>query len=445
MNPGYRDYHDHFNLLIEAALSAADPAEAVKRHMWRKKHTLWIDSSSFNLQHRKVYIISVGKAAVAMSSAAVEVLGDVVTGGVVIAKRDEGNLAKDRNSSEISDNIVIRFGGHPISDIASIEATSMAIDLIKYANQDDLVICLISGGASALLTQPRLSLLQWQKLIDALLTCGCSINELNTVRKQLDKVKGGGLAAIAEPAKCLTLILSDVVGNPLDVIGSGPTVANPDDPTMARQILVRYKVEAFLSPEIWSAVDEALSAAESFKRPSLDNVHNVIIGDIGQAARAAGTMATDLGFNASLLTTHLEGEARVVGRVVAALAKDAPSNSCLIFGGETTVTLRGHGYGGRNQELALAAGIAMDGWNQVVVASFATDGDDGPTDAAGAIVTGETVSIARSRGIDPFIYLDQNDSYHFFGEVGGLIKTGPTGTNVNDLVIILKYGVEEDS
>jgi hydroxypyruvate reductase len=311
--------------------------------------------------------------------------------------------------------------------------------MVEQAGKSDLVLCLISGGASALLTQPIVSLSDWQDIVNALLASGCTINELNTVRKQLDTVKGGGLARLIAPAQCVSLILSDVVGNPIDMIGSGPTVPATAPPGAAREVLHRYHLDVSLPSEVRLHVVSRLDTAALEPPPRTFPVTNVIIGDVRLAARAAVKAAGELGFSAHLLTANLEGEAREVGRVAAALAKDAPAGTCLVLGGETTVTLRGGGKGGRNQELALAAAIALDGYANTVVASFSTDGDDGPTDAAGAMVTGHTLPLARSQGIDARSYLDNNDSYNFFTQVDGLIQTGQTGTNVNDLLYILKY------
>jgi hydroxypyruvate reductase len=313
------------------------------------------------------------------------------------------------------------------------------IELVKGATAGDLVLCLISGGASALLTRPVIPLADWQEVVDRLLASGCTIQELNGVRKQLDEVKGGGLARMIAPAACVSLILSDVVGNPLDVIGSGPTTPNPESAAAALAVLERYGMREKLPAATWVHVENYLMQQMDSVLPAGEGVQHVIIGDVRQAAEAAAGAAAEMGFTAQVLTAQLEGEAREVGRVAAALAKDAPVNSCLILGGETTVTLRGDGMGGRNQELALAAAIALDGVPDVALASFATDGDDGPTGAAGAVVTGETAGLAHARQFDPHDYLARNDSYTFFNQLGGLIRTGPTGTNVNDLVLILKY------
>jgi hydroxypyruvate reductase len=339
----------------------------------------------------------------------------------------------------VSNNLFVYQASHPVTDERGVNATAKAIELAKRAQGGDVVLCLISGGASALFAHPLIPLSDWQQLTNQLLASGCTINELNAVRKQLDEVKGGGLLKLAAPATCISLILSDVVGNPLDVIGSGPTVPNPDDPATALRVLRRYNMQDKLATDLWIKVSDKLEEIEGSKPGAYPPSYNYVIGDVQLAAEAAQKTATELGFHSVLLTSHLEGEAREVGRVVAALAKDMQPSDCMILGGETTVTLKGNGLGGRNQELALSAALAIDGWEKLVLASFATDGDDGPTDAAGAIVTGLTITRAESQGLDPVAYLDSNDSYHFFNQTGGLIITGQTGTNVNDLIFLLKY------
>jgi glycerate 2-kinase len=388
----------------------------------------------------EIYLISVGKAAIAMGRAADEILGEGLSQGVVITKHNPLPSQDNQGESESWPGAIQLFNaGHPLSDESSIKATAAAIDLLKQTTAQDLVLCLISGGTSSLLTQPTIQLDQWRLLVDQLLASGCTINELNSVRKRLDRVKGGGLARIAFPAQCFSLILSDVVGNPLDMIGSGPTAYNPDSPDRALRILERYNLKEKLPKHVWKSVTMALMQSEQNGDQSDPLAENIIVGDVRLAAKAAVRKAAELGFKATLLTAHLEGEAKEVGKLAAALAKDAPERSAIVLGGETTVKLKGDGLGGRNQELALAAAIALEGWPRRVVAGFATDGDDGTTDAAGAIATADTVSQAHFAGIDPMIYLDNNDSYSFFREIGGHIRTGPTGTNVNDLVLILNY------
>ena len=439
MTPRFENHRQHINQLIQAALVAADPALATKRKLHKTTSTLQIGEFTYQLGDGRIFLLGIGKASEAMGLEAVNILGESVSAGILISKGDEERTKNDKTKRNLPSRIQIFEAGHPISDDRGVDATSKAISLIENCQPGDLVLCLISGGASALFTKPRIPLSDWQLLVTSLLGSGCTINELNSIRKQLDMVKGGGLALLAQPATCVSLILSDVVGNPLDVIGSGPTVLNPDDPATARQLLTRYNISARIHRVIWQRIEEQLLAIESLESPYFGNVHNFIIGDVRQAALAAAQAAEELGFESRLLTTNLEGEAREVGRVASALAKDAPPGSCLILGGETTVTLSGSGLGGRNQELALAAAMSLGGWHNLVVACFATDGDDGPTDAAGAVITGDTLPLARSLNIDPYMYLDQNDSYHFFEKVGGLLMTGQTGTNVNDLIFILKY------
>lgn len=326
--------------------------------------------------------------------------------------------------------------------------------MLSQTKSGDLVLCLVSGGSSALLTQPLIPLDDWQQLNKVLLSSGCTIDEFNTVRRQLDRVKGGGLARLAAPAACVSLILSDVVGNPLAIIGSGPTVPSDDTPADALEVLERYHVESALEPSVWRRVTEALQDNGHLQVEETE-LYNLIVSDVRQAARAAVVKARQLGFTAQLLTARLEGEAREVGRIAAAIAKDTPPGHCLIMGGETTVTLRGDGTGGRNQEVALAAAIALDGWPNVALASIATDGEDGPTDAAGAVVTGRAAGLGRDYGLEPHDFLDRNDSYTFFQQLDHksrddrshrhLIQTGPTGTNVNDLLFILTYPKDESS
>ncbi|MBE9506810.1 MAG: DUF4147 domain-containing protein, partial [Chloroflexi bacterium] len=259
------------------------------------------------------------------------------------------------------------------------------------------------------------------------------------VRKHCSRIKGGHLARVVAPARLVTLVLSDVVGDPLDVIGSGPTVPDPTTVADAQAILERYDIRT-LSPSQGGVLQETPKPGD----PAFERVQYAIVGSNRLAAMAAVEQARQLGFNALLLSTYIEGEAREVAKVAAALAKGVRAHgdpvsppACLVWGGETTVTIRGEGKGGRNQELALAAALALDGWPGILVMALATDGTDGPTDAAGAMATGETVARARAMGLDPRAALEANGSYPFFDEMGDLIRTGPTGTNVNDLLFVL--------
>ncbi|MDX1687963.1 MAG: DUF4147 domain-containing protein [Candidatus Promineifilaceae bacterium] len=445
----FENRHDHVQSIIEAALDAADPAGAVRRHLRRDGRQLLIGEHRYDLDRGRVFLIAAGKAALSMGRTALDILQDELAAGVIITKQTEPGQPR-RYTATVGGRaaVAVYEASHPVSDESSVRATAAAIDLLEETAPGDLVLCLISGGASALLTQPHIALEQWQRLTQALLESGCTINELNSVRKQLDNVKGGGLARLAAPAATVSLILSDVVGNPLDVIGSGPTAANPESPAEALTVLHRYHIAGVLIPEVWKSVIDRLTnprSVTSLARFEELEVENVIIGDVHIAANAAADAARQLGFDDRFLTAHLQGEAREVGRVAAALARDAPTGACLLLGGETTVTVHGEGTGGRNQELALSAAISLADAHELALATFATDGEDGVTDAAGAIVTGQTAPRAEAAGLNPQEYLEENDSYNFFlnleKETGRdyLIRTGPTGTNVNDLLIILSY------
>ncbi len=425
----FADYRAHVQAMASAALAAADPAAAVTRHLHRKNHTLHIGGETFNLTNGRLFLIAVGKAAVPMAQAVLKILGDELTSGdaasIVIAKTIPSDFIPHPSS------FILHAGNHPIPGLDSVAATTAVRQLLSQTTKDDLVLCLISGGASALLSQPILPLAEWQALNQQLLASGCTIQEFNTVRRQLDAAKGGGLARWAAPARYLSLSLSDVVGSSLAMIGSGPTVPGNDTLADALAVLEQYRIKIARKPD--------RNSSPTFPLPSPPV--NLIIGNVGIAATAVARQAKKLGFRAQILTTHLEGEAREVGRVAAAIARDLSPDSCAILGGETTVTVQGNGQGGRNQETALAAAIALADVPQTVVASFATDGEDGPTNAAGAMVTGETVAHGRARNLDAIVHLNRHHSHTFFRQIENhLIITGPTGTNVNDLIIMIKYG-----
>ncbi|MEZ4590616.1 MAG: DUF4147 domain-containing protein [Chloroflexota bacterium] len=421
--PDFAQHPDHIEAILAAALQTADPHTAVRTHLHQQNNQLTIGPHTFDLANGRLIILSIGKAAVPMALAAVDVVGETAVSG--------GGILTKHLPAETPLPLPAYAGNHPVPGEKSIAATQKLLQTIQNLTENDLVLCLISGGASALFTQPRLPLPVWQQLTQALLARGCPIQDLNTVRRQLDAVKAGGLARLAAPAQVISLILSDVVGNDLASIGSGPTVANRETLDDARAVLQRYDVPL-----------PAMTELPTKTHPPGNIIDNLIIGSIQQSAQAAAAKATELGFRTRLLTTHLEGEAREVGKLAAALAKDAPPQSATLLGGETTVTLRGGGVGGRNLETALAAAINLAGWSQRTLTSFATDGDDGTSGVAGATVTGQTVRDWETA----VTYLDNNDSYTFFqqldavGQGPHLIKTGPTGTNVNDLIIILNYG-----
>ncbi len=448
----YAAYRQHVEEIFQAALAAAEPGNAVRKSLTCRDRVLQVGDLDFDLGRGRIFLVSVGKAANPMAGAAFDILGDALFSACVISKR--GGKRPEEALLEARTKVKLMEGSHPVSGEDSISATAEVIEQLGDTTENDLVLCLISGGASALLTQPAVSLADWQLLNEALLASGCTINELNTVRRQLDRVKGGGLARIAAPAQCISLILSDVVGNPLEAIGSGPTVLLSELPGDALKILDRYQIAEALGAAAYGRVTAALLQQDGGES-MLARSEIFIVGDVKMAAEAAMARATALGFDAQIVSARLEGEAREVGRMAAAIAKDTPPGKCLIFGGETTVTIQGDGLGGRNLETALATAISLDNWLGVAVASVATDGEDGPTPAAGAVVSGWTAPYAIHEGLPPQDYLERNDSYSFFSKLDALtdmfeqdndvyrppclILIDSTGTNVNDLLFILTY------
>jgi hydroxypyruvate reductase len=389
-------------------------------------------------------IVGAGKASAPMAAAVEEVLG----GRVAI----EGSVTVRYGHSAPTREVRIREASHPVPDEAGVAATRAIVELLENTAEDDLVVCVISGGGSALLTLPAegITLEDLQRTTDLLLRSGASINEINVVRKHLDLVKGGGLARLAAPASVITLVLSDVVGNPLDAIASGPTV--PDTSTFADAAAVfdRFRlwdgVPSAVAERIRAGVRGELPETPTAGDPLFARTQTVVVGSNLLACAAAADAGAELGLQALVLSTFIEGEAREVGRVLAGVLREVDASAhplarpCLIVaGGETTVTIRGEGRGGRNQELALAASAPLRGVQEVLLASIGTDGNDGPTDAAGAFVDGTTIDRAAAIGLHPAEYLENNDSYEFFSRLGDLIKTGPTNTNVNDVFLLFAF------
>jgi len=430
--------------ILSAALAAVDPVTAVKRHMSLVGDELRIGERIYDLgQYRDIYVIGGGKAGGSMAKATEEILDDRLTVGVINTKY--GYLAK----TEI---VRINEAGHPIPDAAGVQGAKEMAGLAARASDSDLVICLISGGGSALMTLPveGITLADMEVLTAALLRCGATINEINAIRKHLSQIKGGNLSRLAYPAEVVSLILSDVVGNPLDVIASGPTVPDSSSYAQAYDVIERYGI----LHEVPSSVVEHLRRGKEGiipETPKEDDAafaktYNLIIASNEVAAQAAMAKAQEIGFNTALLSTFVEGEAREVAHVFSAIAKEIAHSghpvsrpACVVAGGETTVTIRGEGKGGRNQELALAAAVQIDGLDEATIIALATDGTDGPTDAAGAIADGSTLIRAREKDLSASDYLANNDSYHFFEALGDLIITGPTNTNVNDLTFVFVF------
>ena len=430
--------------LQQAALRAVDPAEAVYTALARIGDQLLIESRAYDLRSfARVYIVGAGKAALPMAEAVSEVLRDQLSHGVIITKYGHSDRP-------LPDQIRVYEAGHPVPDQAALDATRELAALLASATSHDLIIVVLSGGGSALMTRPAddLSLADIQVTTQLLLRAGATIHQINSIRKHVDDIKGGGLVRLANGATIITLVLSDVIGDDLSVIASGPTVPDPSTFADAWRVIEDFE----LIDQLPASIRQRLLAgklAEIADTPKpgdalFERVQTVIIGNTARAALAAEAAAKHLKFNTLLLSTSVQGEAREVAKVAAAIAQEiyrynrpVAKPACVIWGGETTVTLKGSGLGGRNQELALAAALAIDGLPDTLIAALGTDGTDGPTDAAGAIVTGGTVGRGRSIGLEAAAYLAANDSYHFFQPLGDLIITGPTGTNVNDLLFIL--------
>ena len=433
--------------ILEAALRAVEPGAAVRCWMSRQDDTLTVAGREYLLHHyRRVLIVGIGKAAVPMGAATAEILGTHFSKGIILTKEGYGkNLTGLKDLS----GLIILEAGHPIPDGRGVRGAQLITELLTGAGEDDLVICLISGGGSALMLSPAegITLADLQALTSILLVCGATINEINILRKHLELLKGGGLTCLTAPATLVTLVLSDVVDDPLDVIASGPTVPDPSTFADAYGVLERHgiadKVPTSVSNRLRRGLcgdipDTPKPGDSLFKR-----VHNVIVGSNRLAIEAALEQAQMEGFHALLLTTSLQGEARQAGHMLGAIArkivasgKPLPRPTCILAGGETVVTIQGKGLGGRNQELALGAVEVLAGLEGVVLVTLATDGGDGPTDAAGAVVTGETQERARRLGLSPADHLARNDAYHFFDPLGDLLKPGPTQTNVNDLTFL---------
>ena len=428
--------------IFRFSLKAVDPFYALKKLIKLVEDNLWVGRSLYHLKEiRRIVVIGAGKASAPMAQAVEEILDHRIHKGVVVTKH--GYVAPLRR-------IELVEGGHPLPDKGGMEGTKRILKLISNLEQNDLVICLISGGGSALLVSPSpgISLKDMKELTDQLLRCGADIKEINTIRKHISQVKGGRLAQLAHPASVMTLILSDVIGSKIDTIASGPTA--PDTTTFSDclSIIQKYKLKDKIPRSIYEHLKKGAQGKikETPKPgdPIFKKVRNFIIGSNALALEAAKQKAEDLGFNAMLLSRPVSGDTTRAAVKHASFAKRIQEigdpvfpPACLISGGETTVKVRGKGLGGRNQEFVLVGATKIAGLKNLVMLSAGTDGTDGPTDAAGAICDGKTVKRALQKGLEPKQYLDNNDSYHFFGKLGDLLKTGPTNTNVMDIHLIL--------
>ena len=455
--------------VLDAALDAVDPFAAVQNVLRRQGEVLTVtdptthattSALTYDLRrYRRIFVIAAGKAAAPMCRAVEAVLQDRISSGLAVTKYGHGQPTDQSAATPSSVRVV--EAGHPLPDEAGVLAGKEMLALVEQANADDLVIALLSGGGSALLVAPAgasagssgqthstLTLADLQGLTDALLACGATINEINCLRKHTSAVKGGQLARSAAPATLLTLALSDVIGSPLDVIASGPTV--PDESTWADAwaIVEKYALAAALPQAVRKRLQAGLAGdipdTPKAHDPVFANSSTLVVADNRTAANAALAKATELGYNTILLSTFVEGEASEVAKVLVGLGREVqasgqpvPPPACLILGGETTVSLGDNpGQGGRNQEIALAAALALQHLPGLTVVSLATDGTDGPTDSAGGISNSSTVARGERAGLSAADNLRRHDAYPFLRTTADLLLTGPTQTNVNDLIFV---------
>lgn len=428
--------------ILMAGVKACNARDAVRRNLQLVDGELLCGNSTVLLdEYKRILVVAIGKAAADMALGAHDVLGDLVHIYFVITKYGHGKDI-DRLGMRLFES------GHPVPDVAGVTAATEMIHLLEETSDKDLVIFLISGGASALCTLPEddITLEDLQETTKRLLLAGADIRELNTVRKHISRSGGGKLAGIVYPSRVVALVVSDVIGNDLDVIASGPLTPDPTTYQDALEVVDRLRVELPVSVKNYLLMGIAGGVPETPKpgSPEFENISIRVIADVFLALREAASRAEALGYESLILTSRLEGESRELGKTVGNIAVNVVKENvphsppvALLLGGETTVTVRGNGVGGRNQELALSAALAMQGCENVVVASMGTDGTDGPTDAAGGIVDGLTVARGKVAGLDAKQYLARNDAYNYLKATGDLIFTGPTGTNVNDLVLVL--------
>jgi glycerate 2-kinase len=425
--------HPAIRRILAGAIQAVEPGNSVRWFVQRVDDRLFIDGKSLVLSdYRDIHILSVGKASHAMASPLPGLLSGRPFRGLIVTKYI--TAPPPPGFEQIA-------GGHPLPNEASMRAGERALEFLSQVQADDLLICLISGGGSALMTAPNpgVTLDDMQSLTRSLLLCGARVDEINTLRRHLDQLKGGGIACKAHPARIVSLILSDVVGNPLEAIASGPTAPDPTSKGDALYLIQKYG----LMEQVPSGIIQALVETPKPGEKVFQRVQNVLVGSNEQAAEAAHDYARAAGLDAMILQTNLQGEARDAAEYICARLREElrlrKRPFCLVAGGETTVTVRGKGRGGRNQELALACAKKISGLEDVLIVSLATDGEDGPSDAAGAVVAGETFKRGTALAMNAADFLTDNDSHQYFSRLGDLLKPGPTGTNVNDLIFCFAF------
>ena len=426
--------------IFNAAIKAADPGNAVRHYVHVTDAAIEVADKIYSLaKFINIFILGAGKAAVPMAQALEALLGDRVTGGIVVTPYGQASpLAK----------VNVIQAAHPIPDRAGVEGARQIAAIARQAKADDLIFFLLSGGGSALLPSPvdDLSMADKQEITQLLLRSGATIGETNTLRRHLSQIKGGRLARLGYPAQMVALLVSDVVGDVLQDIASGPTAPDPSRYADCWKIIEKYRLAGSIPDSIRGILDRGIRGeiAETVKEEDVafTKVQNLIIASNRLATEAARLHAESLGYSSSVLSNRIEGESREMAKRQVAMLKKIlserpPKPVCFISGGETTVTVRGDGTGGRNQEFALAAALELVDVQRAAVLSAGTDGIDGPTDAAGAIIDGTTVPRGRSRGYDAEQFLARNDAYNFLRATGDLLFTGPTHTNVMDIQVML--------
>ena len=428
--------------ILKSVIKASDPALAIRRHLSVSGDNLKVNDTIYKLnEYKNIYVVGGGKASAPMAVALEEVLGDRITSGIITVKYGH---TLPTSKTEIIE------AGHPIPDRNGLTGAKKMARLLDRAGEDDLVIALISGGASALIPLPVKGITMRDKrcVADLLLKSGATIDEINIVRKHLSAIKGGQMAVMAYPAELISLILSDVIGDPMDIIASGPTVPDKSSFGDANEILVRHqlwdRIPEGVRTHLQMGINEKVAETPKRGHRAFKRVRNLIIGNNQIVVDEAKRKAEEMGYDTLVLSRSIKGEAREVGGAFGSIARvihrsgvPVKRRICVIAGGETTVRVKGKGRGGRAQEFALAAALEISGLEGVTIVGFASDGTDGPTDAAGGIVDGSTVKRAKRFGLDPGTSLDNNDSYNFFKSLGDLIVTGPTFTNLNDVCLII--------
>lgn len=431
--------------IFDAGIQAVMPEFCVAGHLKISSNRLCAGGVDLDLdQIRHIFVAGAGKASAAMAREVEQRLGSRIHDGVVVTKYGHGLPLKYCRVME---------AGHPVPDAKGAAGAAALLDMVSQAGPDDLVLCLISGGASALTPAPAkgISLADKQDTTRRLLGCGATIHEINTIRKHLSKIKGGQLCAAANGARVVSLILSDVIGDDLDIIGSGMTAPDTGNFQDCQTILARHRLwETVPEPvrnQIVAGIEGTVTDTPKPGNPIFSRVTNQVVGSLSDALSAAETKARHLGFTPVVLSSMIQGEAREAAKVLCAIAREvrqsgrpAKPPACLLCGGETTVTIRGNGTGGRNMELALAGAMALQGMSGIMLLSAGTDGTDGPTDAAGAFADGNTVSRSQGLGLSAEKHLNENNAYPFFKALDDLLVTGPTRTNVMDMQVLLITG-----